>query len=70
MADFVANMNPLGVLTARDVMEPGQGGEIVAPETPIRDFMPRLARGPLGVAEEGRALGRVTAESVVRRLSG
>ena len=67
VAEFVANMNPLGVLTARDVMEPGSGGAPVDPETPIRDFMPRLAEGPLSVT--GDTPGRVTAESVVRRLS-
>ncbi|KHQ52659.1 choline ABC transporter ATP-binding protein [Mameliella alba] len=70
VADFVANMNPLGVLTARDVMEPGTGngaGEIAA-ETPIRDLMPRLKEGPLTVTEAGAALGRVTSDSVIARL--
>ncbi|MDU8912734.1 choline ABC transporter ATP-binding protein [Aestuariicoccus sp. MJ-SS9] len=69
VADFVANMNPLGVLTARDVMEPGTGGAEVEAETPIRDLMPQLKDGALTVVEHGAALGRVTADSVVRRLA-
>ncbi len=73
VADFVANMNPLGVLTARDVMQPGAGdadtsGTIEA-ETPIRDILPMLRDGPLRVAEHGAVLGTVSAESVVARLS-
>jgi glycine betaine/proline transport system ATP-binding protein len=68
VADFVANMNPLGVLTARDVMEPGAGAIEIAAETPIRDLMPRLKEGPLTVTEAGAALGRVTSDSVIARL--
>lgn len=70
VADFVANMNPLGVLTARDVMEPGQGTQEIAAETPIRDLMPLLKQGPLTVTENSAALGRVTADSVIARLAG
>ncbi|MGP6088079.1 choline ABC transporter ATP-binding protein [Antarctobacter jejuensis] len=70
VADFVANMNPLGVLTARDVMEPGQGGAEVSAETPIRDLMPLLKEGPLTVTDKGVSLGRVSADSVITRLAG
>jgi glycine betaine/proline transport system ATP-binding protein len=69
VADFVANMNPLGVLTARDVMEPGSGGAAVEAETPIRALLGQLQGGALTVTEAGRALGRVSTESVVRRLA-
>lgn len=69
VAEFVANMNPLGVLTARDVMEPGEGSGAVAPETPIREIMPQLQEGALSVTEGGKVLGRITAASVVARLS-
>ncbi len=69
VADFVANMNPLGVLTARDVLEPGEGEREIAAETPIREVMPLLREGPLSVTEGGSHLGRVTAQSVVDRLS-
>ncbi|WGW04971.1 choline ABC transporter ATP-binding protein [Tropicibacter oceani] len=69
VADFVANMNPLGVLCARDVMEPGEGGQQVEAETPIRELIPHLGKGPLTVVEDGKALGRVTPETVLARLS-
>jgi len=71
VAEFVANMNPLGVLTARDVMVQGDGpsGAEVAPETPIRDLMPMLKDGPLTVSEGGKILGSVSADSVIARLA-
>ncbi|GAA5067006.1 choline ABC transporter ATP-binding protein [Roseibacterium beibuensis] len=71
VAEFVANMNPLGVLTARDVMEAGPGeGPRVGAETPVRDLMDRLAAGEtaLIVEDAGTPIGRVTSESVVARL--
>ncbi|MGH1416011.1 MAG: choline ABC transporter ATP-binding protein [Pelagimonas sp.] len=67
--DFVANMNPLGVLTARDAMEPGTGDTSIDAETPIRDIMPNLGQGPVTVMENGQPIGRVSAQSVVARLS-
>ncbi|CUH78326.1 choline ABC transporter ATP-binding protein [Tropicibacter naphthalenivorans] len=69
VAEFVANMNPLGVLTARDVMEPGTGQQSTDIETPIRELMPLLRHGPLTVMENGTAMGRVTTDSLVARLS-
>ncbi|MGJ8547235.1 MAG: choline ABC transporter ATP-binding protein [Sulfitobacter sp.] len=73
VADFVANMNPLGVLTARDVMgpvsaEPGQG---VPAETPVKDLIDRLSGGDavLDVMEQGARVGTVTAQSLLARLS-
>ena len=71
VADFVAHMNPLGVLTARDVMEPGitQGPQVEA-ETPVRDLIDQLqATKVLGVTEAGRAIGQVTHASVLARLA-
>ncbi|WP_425098115.1 choline ABC transporter ATP-binding protein [Tropicibacter sp. S64] len=69
VAEFVANMNPLGVLTARDVMVPGAGGRGIGPETAIRDLLPMLSDGPLSVTEGEAVLGQVTAESVLARLA-
>ena len=71
VADFVAHMNPLGVLTASDVMEPGDpmGPEVDA-ATPLADLMARLDAGPLTVTVDGAPAGCVTASSVLRRLSG
>lgn len=71
VADFVAHMNPLSVLTAHDVMVPGTGnGPQVGPNTPVRDVMALLrdgaaevgvsdATGPLGVIRSGGVLGRL-----------
>jgi glycine betaine/proline transport system ATP-binding protein len=73
VAEFVANMNPLGVLTARDVMGPAQGdGPRVGAETPVRELIDRLGEsdGGLTVEEDGRALGTVDARSIVNRLVG
>ena len=72
VADFVAHMNPLGVLTARDVMERGLSGGAASVDaaTPLSDIMERLDHGPLGVTEDGAPVGLVTAGSVLRRLSG
>ena len=71
VAEFVAHMNPLGVLTARDVMEQGivQGPQVDA-ETPVRDLIDRLQTDrTIGVTEAGRPLGQVTHVSVLARLA-
>ena len=72
VADFVANMNPLGVLTARDVMGPLtiNTGATVAAETPVRDLINNLAEegAALAVFEDGNNIGAVTAQSIVNRL--
>jgi glycine betaine/proline transport system ATP-binding protein len=71
VADFVAHMNPLGVLTARDVMGPahGAGGAPVAAEDSVRAVMSRLRDGgPVPVTEGGQVIGAVTAEGVLAKL--
>ncbi|OIP83643.1 MAG: choline ABC transporter ATP-binding protein [Rhodobacterales bacterium CG2_30_65_12] len=73
VSDFVAQMNPLGVLTARDVMGPpgGVAGAEVDPATPVREVMTLLAREAEVVAvvdEDGRTLGRITRDMVLARL--
>ncbi|PWR03605.1 choline ABC transporter ATP-binding protein [Meridianimarinicoccus roseus] len=75
VADFVANMNPLGVLTARDVMAPDTragtpGTDPVGPETPVIEVMDRLKGdpSPVPVTENGQVIGCVSAQSVVDRL--
>ena len=47
VADFVAHMNPLGVLTARDVMEPGTSTATasVDAELPVKEVMALLSQG-------------------------
>ncbi|KMK68176.1 choline ABC transporter ATP-binding protein [Puniceibacterium sp. IMCC21224] len=72
VADFVANMNPLGVLTARDVMLPAKpaGLPTVNAEMPVRDVMAQLAGRPwLAVEQLGTVIGSVSADSIVARLS-
>ena len=70
VSDFVAHMNPLGVLTARDVMTPGAAdGPFVDVETPVQDIMHQVNETDLGVTENGRLIGVVTQASLLARLS-
>ncbi|MHA6324146.1 choline ABC transporter ATP-binding protein [Roseivivax sp. CAU 1753] len=72
VAEFVAHMNPLGVLTARDVMEPVDG----APETQVpadmrvEEVMRRCAdaSAPVGVEDKGQLVGQVSETGLLRRL--
>ncbi len=72
VADFVANMNPLGVLTARDVMGPPQHrtARQVEAETPVKALISQLRGGDarLDVVTGDRHIGTVTAQSLVERL--
>jgi glycine betaine/proline transport system ATP-binding protein len=71
VADFVAHMNPLGVLTARDVMSPGTGdGASVAPELSVRAVMERMrdGAGSLTVVENGHPIGVIRPEALMGRL--
>lgn len=72
VADFVAHMNPLGVLTARDVMAAGASaqGAAVDAETPVRTVMEMLRDGAedLAVTEGGRTIGAIRAADVMARL--
>lgn len=67
VADFVAHMNPLGVLTAADVALAGHapGAPEVAAEMPVREVMAVLAASPeINVAGGGL----ISRESVLARL--
>lgn len=71
--DFVAHMNPLGVLCARDVMRPVSGraqGGTLAPDTAIRVVMERVRASdlPLGVVENGQMLGEISKDDVLEKL--
>jgi len=72
VADFVAHMNPLGVLTARDVMVAGTAGDgpEVAAETPVKLVMERLRGGTevLGVTDAGRRIGSIRSADVLGKL--
>ena len=71
VADFVAHMNPMAVLTARDVMEPGVcDGATVDCELPVRTVMTMLSggAGTLSVIENGQPIGMIRAPSLMARL--
>lgn len=72
VADFVAHMNPLGVLTARDVMAKGAtaAGRAIDAETPVRAVMEMLRDGAtdLTVTEAGQPVGAIRAADVMARL--
>lgn len=71
VADFVAHMNPLGVLTARDVMVEGAGeGPRIDVELPVKDILLELHDAPiLQVVENNTAIGIVSRESVLNRIA-
>jgi len=72
VADFVAHMNPLGVLCARDVIEPA--GEFpvltVKPDTDIREVMEKIGKTgkPVGVVRDGVLIGQVTKDRILEKL--
>ena len=71
VADFVAHMNPLGVLTARDVMEAGVStASSVDCELPVKEVMDAMAKGAteLSVTEAGQPIGMIRAASLMARL--
>lgn len=73
VADFVAHMNPLGVLCAHDVMQPltGAHAQNVAGNTDIQDLMNILQNGPTAIGvtgANGTIIGEVTKDTVLRGL--
>ncbi|MEZ5777965.1 MAG: choline ABC transporter ATP-binding protein [Paracoccaceae bacterium] len=73
VADFVAHMNPLEVLRASDVMEPGSvrapNAPEIGPDATIRAVMERLQdKAALAVVDGGRTLGRISREGVMEKL--
>ena len=74
VADFVAHMNPLGVLRAADAMVPAPhpvpAGETLPADTPLREAMAVLARasGPVLLTEDGQIIGMLTDSGAVRAL--
>ncbi len=72
VAEFVAHMNPLSVLTARDVMEPGSNAtaRIIDAETPVKDVMAMMSAGTteMTVQEQGRNLGLIRTAGLMAKL--
>ena len=71
VADFVAHMNPLGVLCAADVMQPGEAAlsQAVSPDASLEDVMAALeAEGGCNVVRDGMTVGQIQSGAVLRRL--
>jgi glycine betaine/proline transport system ATP-binding protein len=72
-------MNPINMLTARDVMHagvgsaPGQGtvAGTAKPETPLVEILDVLSRQPgtIGVVDNGAIIGTISAQDVVAGLT-
>ncbi len=77
VSDFVAHMNPVSVLTARDVMRNGvtNGGALAAgtvtPETGLRELIGLAATrtGVFGVVDNGKVIGEVDATAIVAAIA-
>lgn len=73
VADFVAHMNPLGVLCARDLVEPASSSpEITVPaDTDVREIMAQFGRSEepvVGVVEDGQLIGQVSTDRILAKL--
>ena len=69
VAEFVAHMNPLGVLTARDVMIAGDcDGPSIDVETPVNDIIAQIESTAMQVTENGEHIGKITQSSLLARL--
>ena len=71
VADFVAHMNPLAVLTARDVMEPGTcDGQSVDCEHPVKAVMGLMSNGAteINVTDAGVPVGVIRHASLLAKL--
>ncbi|MGB7318780.1 MAG: choline ABC transporter ATP-binding protein [Planktotalea sp.] len=73
VAEFVAHMNPLGVLCARDVMETDPVGKpkiSVTSDASIQEVMQHFENGEsiVGVTHKASAIGQITSASVMKKL--
>jgi glycine betaine/proline transport system ATP-binding protein len=76
VADFVQHMNPIMMLSARDVMKPGaaESGNVVGtvqPDAPLSSVLDAMARTPgiAGVVENGAIIGTISAQDVLEGLT-
>jgi glycine betaine/proline transport system ATP-binding protein len=75
VADFVAHLNPLSVLSASDAMAedagPAVGDRRLAPDAPLKDALPLFAASddPVWVVQDGATVGRITPRSVYAMLA-
>ncbi len=75
VAEFVQNMNPIAMLTAREVMRPGaSNGAVTATakaDTPLEDILGAMADKPgdVGIVENGSIIGTISAQDIVTGLT-
>ncbi|EAQ07050.1 choline ABC transporter ATP-binding protein [Yoonia vestfoldensis] len=70
VADFVAHMNPLGVLTARDVMIAGTAdGPRIDVTTPVPSHLATNRHAAAASHENGQPVGQITQSSLITRLA-
>ena len=73
VADFVANMNPLQVLRASDVMDPatGRATREIPEDMPVAEVIRHVteAGAPLAVTRDGAVIGEVNPDAIVGRLA-
>ncbi|GHA60874.1 choline ABC transporter ATP-binding protein [Amylibacter ulvae] len=73
VADFVAHMNPMGVLRASDIMQPTKrktSKDTVDSKTPVRDVMAQLSSGVdcICVSDGSELIGQITAQDALGAL--
>lgn len=72
VADFVANMNPLGVLTAADVMEPldCQPAQHIDAGASVEEAMRSIVdlEMPLAVISGGQPIGQISKAGLIKKL--
>ena len=72
VADFVAHLNPLSVLTATDAMVADAGPAVaersLSPDAPLKEALPFFAASPdpVWVVQDGATVGRITSRAVYR----
>lgn len=79
VADFVQHMNPITMLTAKDVMRTGveraaAGAGVTGtakPTTPLIDILDAMSRQPgsIGVVDNGSVVGTIDAQNIVEGLT-
>ncbi|MCY6379502.1 choline ABC transporter ATP-binding protein [Hoeflea prorocentri] len=80
VADFVANMNPLSMLHAADVMAADDKGRtatddafsaVAKPDTPLTDVLDALANRPgtVGIVDNGTVVGTIGAQEIIKGLT-
>ncbi len=73
VADFVAHMNPLGVLRAEDIMRTASSetfAETIDARLPVKDVMEKCKDSdrPIGVEKDGALVGEISQGSIISAL--